>query len=109
MGDASVGMVGMDIETAVRTRSGIVTVVLNNGVMTGYEAHIPQATERHGAKALGGDYAAIGAALGANAERIARPEDIRAALERAMRESASGRPSVLEIITREETRIPTYW
>jgi acetolactate synthase-1/2/3 large subunit len=109
MGDASVGMVGMDLETAVRTGTGIITVVLNNGVMTGYEAHMPLASERHGAKALGGDYAAVGAALGAHAERIVAPAEIRPALERALREAASERPTLLEIITREEARIPTYW
>jgi uncharacterized protein len=109
MGDAAVGMVGMDIETAVRTGTGIVTVVLNNGVMTGYEAHMPLASVRHGAKELGGDYAAVGAALGAHAERITEPAEIRPALERALHEAGSGRPAVLEILTREETRIPTYW
>jgi acetolactate synthase-1/2/3 large subunit len=109
MGDASVGMVGMDIETAARTGIGIVTVVLNNGVMTGYEAHMPLASARHRAKELGGEYAAIGAALGAYAERVSEPAEIRPSLERAVREAASGRPAVLEILTREETRIPTYW
>jgi thiamine pyrophosphate-dependent acetolactate synthase large subunit-like protein len=109
MGDAAVGMVGMDIETAVRTGIGIVTVVLNNGVMTGYEAHMPLASERHGAKELGGEYAAIGAALGAHAQRVSEPAAVRPALERAVNEAASGRPSVLEILTREETRIPTFW
>jgi uncharacterized protein len=109
MGDASIGMVGMDVETAVRSRTGIVTVVLNNGVMTGYEAHMPLASERYGAKALGGDYAAVATALGAHAARISTPGEIRPALERAVDEAASGRPSVLEILTREETRIPTYW
>jgi acetolactate synthase-1/2/3 large subunit len=33
MGDASIGMVGMDIETAARNRIGILTIVFNNGVM----------------------------------------------------------------------------
>jgi len=114
MGDAAIGMVGMDLETAVRAGAGIITVVLNNGVMSdgvmsGYEAHLPLASERHGAKLLGGDYAAVGAALGAHAERITRPQEIRPALERALSEADSGRPSLLEIVTREETRISTYW
>jgi thiamine pyrophosphate-dependent acetolactate synthase large subunit-like protein len=109
MGDASIGMVGMDIETAVRAEIGIITVVLNNGVMSGYEAHIPVASERYGAKQLGGDYAGVAAALGAHAVRVTRPDEIRPELERALAESRSGRPSVLEILTREETRIPTYW
>ncbi len=33
MGDAAIGMTGMDIETAARNRIGILTVVFNNGVM----------------------------------------------------------------------------
>jgi len=109
MGDGSIGMVGMDLETAVRAGAGVITVVLNNGVMSGYEAHMPLASERHGAKRLGGDYAAVGAALGAHAARIVRPQEIRPALEHALSEADSGRPSLLEIVTREETRISTYW
>jgi acetolactate synthase-1/2/3 large subunit len=38
----------------------------------------------------------VAEALGAYAERIERPEDIRPALERAF---ASGRPAVLSVIT----------
>ena len=33
MGDAAIGMTGMDIETAARNRIAILTVVFNNGVM----------------------------------------------------------------------------
>ncbi|MHA1108416.1 MAG: thiamine pyrophosphate-requiring protein, partial [Alphaproteobacteria bacterium] len=33
MGDAAIGMVGMDLETAVRARLGILTIVFNNGIM----------------------------------------------------------------------------
>ena len=38
MGDAAFGMVGMDFETAVRSRLPILTIVLNNGLMGGYTA-----------------------------------------------------------------------
>jgi acetolactate synthase-1/2/3 large subunit len=109
MGDASFGMVGMDLETAVRSGIGILTIVLNNGAMTGYEAHIPLASERHGAKLLGGDYATVARGLGAHAQRVERPEGIVPAVRSAIAETAAGRPSLLEVVTREETRIPTYW
>ena len=33
MGDSAIGMVGMDIETAVRNKIGIITVIFNNGIM----------------------------------------------------------------------------
>ena len=33
MGDSAIGMVAMDIETAVRNKIGIVTVIFNNGIM----------------------------------------------------------------------------
>ena len=41
MGDAAFGMAGLDIETASRSDIPILTVVLNNGVMTHYYDHMP--------------------------------------------------------------------
>jgi hypothetical protein len=46
MGDAAFGMTGLDIETAVRAEVPILTVVLNNGVMTNYDSYMPEATAR---------------------------------------------------------------
>ena len=43
MGDAAFGMVGMDFETAVRSRLPILTIVLNNGLMGGYTEWMPEA------------------------------------------------------------------
>ncbi len=43
MGDASFGMAGMDVETGVRSEIPIMTVVLNNGVMTNYSNYMPLA------------------------------------------------------------------
>ena len=73
MGDAAFGMAGMDIETAVRVRAGILTVVLNNGVMMAYDEKMPQAVRDFGIHRLGGDYAAVAAGLGAHSERVADP------------------------------------
>jgi acetolactate synthase-1/2/3 large subunit len=102
MGDAAFGMVGMDLETAVRSRIPILTIVLNNGLMGGYTDYMPEAVARYDAHRLGGDYRGIGTALGAYAERVEQPGELRAALERCIACVDSGRPALLEAITHEE-------
>ncbi|MDP9259979.1 MAG: thiamine pyrophosphate-requiring protein, partial [Actinomycetota bacterium] len=64
MGDAAFGMVGMDFETAVRSRLPILTIVLNNGLMGGYTQWMPDAVSRYGADRLTGRYADVATALG---------------------------------------------
>jgi acetolactate synthase-1/2/3 large subunit len=102
MGDAAFGMVGLDLETAVRCRIPIMTVVLNNGLMGGYAEYMPDAVERYAAHRLGGDYSGVARSLGAHAERVEHPDDLRAALERCISCVEEGRPSLLEAITHEE-------
>jgi acetolactate synthase-1/2/3 large subunit len=70
MGDAAVGMAGMDFETASRSHIPILTVILNNGVMTHYNEHMPYATETWGSNKLGGHYARVAEGLGAICARI---------------------------------------
>jgi thiamine pyrophosphate-dependent acetolactate synthase large subunit-like protein len=106
MGDAAFGMVGMDVETAVRERIPIVTVLLNNSAMGNYEVNIPRAVARYGTKRLSGQYAAVAAGLGAHAQRVERPADIRPALQRALAAAGEGRPALVECITREEPDMP---
>ena len=43
LGDTALGMCGMDLETAARERIPILTVLVNNGLMGGYDRHIPLA------------------------------------------------------------------
>jgi acetolactate synthase I/II/III large subunit len=102
MGDAAFGMVGMDVETAVRCRIPILTIILNNGLMGGYTEYMPDAVRAYDANLLGGDYAGVARALGAHAERVDSPPALRPALERCMRAVDDGRPAVLEAITHEE-------
>jgi acetolactate synthase-1/2/3 large subunit len=113
MGDAAFGMVGMDVETAVRERIGVLTILLNNSAMGGYSRVMPVATERYGVSRLSGDYTSVASGLGAHAERIARCADIAPAIARASTITMDGRPAVLEFITREEPVLsrfftPTY-
>jgi thiamine pyrophosphate-dependent acetolactate synthase large subunit-like protein len=113
MGDAAFGMVGMDVETAVRERIGVLTILLNNSAMGGYSRVMPVATERYGVTRLSGDYTRVAGGLGAHAERVTRCADIAPAIARASAITMEGRPAVLEFITREEPVLsrfftPTY-
>jgi len=102
MGDAAVGMAGMDLETAARAKIGILTIVLNNSALGNYEKLMPVATERYGLKYLSGNYAQVAAGLGVDSEQVREPAEIVPALERAREIVATGRPALLEMITREE-------
>ena len=103
MGDAAFGMVGLDVETAVRSGIPITTVVMNNSTMAIYpDSRIPTAVERYNIKELSGDFYQVGLALGAYAEQIHTPDEIKPAMQRAMEANANGRPALLEFITKEE-------
>lgn len=107
MGDAAFGMVGMDVETAVREQIPILTLILNNSAMGNYERHIPRACERYGTKLLSGNYSQVARGLGAHSERIETPAEIVPALQRAIGITRDGKPAVLEFITREESEMAT--
>jgi acetolactate synthase-1/2/3 large subunit len=109
MGDAAFGMAGMDVETASRERIGVLTIILNNSALGGYEKAMPVATERYGTKFLTGSYAQVAAGLGAHSERVERPDDLPAALARARAATEGDRPAVVEVITREEPVFSKYW
>ena len=109
MGDVAVGMAGTDFETAAREKLGIITVIVNNGAMGGYEKNIPVAVERYGSKYVTGEYARMAESLGAYAEKITDPGEVGPAIERAKEISATGQPCVLEIITREEPVFSQYY
>jgi thiamine pyrophosphate-dependent acetolactate synthase large subunit-like protein len=105
MGEAAFGMVGLDIETAVRCGLPILTIVLRNGLMGGYGSYMPVATKRYRANLLSGEYAPIGKALGCYAECIQKPSDLNVALQRCIKQTESGRVALLEVVTREEPRL----
>jgi thiamine pyrophosphate-dependent acetolactate synthase large subunit-like protein len=108
MGDASVGMTGLDLETAVRERIPILTLVLNNSKFGGYEKMLPIATERYGIDHVDGDYTGVAKALGFYAERVEKPVDILPALERGLGMVAKGQPALIEFITRVDTDFSLY-
>ncbi|MCH8107531.1 MAG: hypothetical protein IIB30_04135, partial [Chloroflexi bacterium] len=108
MGDAAIGMAGMDIETAVRYQIPILTIVFNNHVLSGYSRNYPVATERFGFTNLYGEYAKLADTLGAYSERVEEPGEILPSIQRAQEAMATGRPALLEFMTKEENNLSRY-
>ena len=101
MGDAAIGMVGMDIETAVRNKIGILTIVFNNQIMAIERGHQPYSAESHDSLAHTGDYAKVAAGLGAWSTRVTTPDEFLPALEKAVEVTKTGRPALLDCICKE--------
>lgn len=103
MGDLAFGMAGMDVETAVRERIPIMTLVLNNFCLGGYgKGAMPIASKQYGTNKLSGHYAKVAEGLGAYSERVECPQEVVPAIQRGVRATKEGRPVLLEMITKEE-------
>ena len=90
-GDGSMGINAMEIDTAVRHKLQVVTVVSNNA---GWLARTPDF--RKPGRELGfTSFDGMAKALGAYGERVEDPDEIRPALERAFE---SGLPAVINVI-----------
>ena len=108
LGDAGIGMAGVDAETAVREKIPILSIVLNNSRFGGYERMMPTATKLYNIDRVGGDYAKVYEGLGFHAERIEQPGDIIPAIKRAQGLVATGTSVFLEVITRVDTDFSLY-
>jgi acetolactate synthase-1/2/3 large subunit len=101
MGDAAIGMVGMDFETAVRNNLGILTIVFNNGAMAIERDSMPIAIEKFGSVYVGGDYRGVAESLGGWAVRVEKPEQILPSLRQAIEITKTGKPALVEFIVKE--------
>jgi len=101
MGDAAIGMTGMDIETAARNRIAILTVVFNNGVMAAERDVLKISTKKYGALTVSGNYAKVAEGLNVDAARVDRPGDIVPALKDAVAVTETGVPFLLEFVVKE--------
>ena len=96
-GDGGFGLTGFDVESYVRFKLPIVSVLGNNGAWN----QTTQGVMRRGGKALGTflsqetNYAKIMEGMGGYGERVTDPEQIRPALERAF---GSGKPALLDVV-----------
>jgi acetolactate synthase-1/2/3 large subunit len=101
MGDAAIGMTGMDIETAARNHIAILTVVFNNGVMAAERDVLELSTKKYGALTVGGNYAKVAEGLNVAATRVEKPADIVPAIKEAIAVTQSGAPFLLEIVAKQ--------
>ena len=103
MGDMAFSTVGLDIETAVRCNIPILTIVINNSVMSIYsDSRFPVALEKYGVKRLSGNFSDVAKALGAYTERVTEPQDIIPAIKRGIAAVESGKATLLEFVTCDE-------
>ena len=108
MGDAAIGMVGMDIETAVRNKIGILSIVFNNGVMAIERKSMPFAAERYGTLDQGGNYRDVAKALGGWGVRVEKPDEFIPALKQAIEVTKTGQPAMIECLTKEGYDFSVY-
>ena len=108
MGDASIGMVGMDLETAARNRIGTLTIVFNNGVMAGEQNGMEAAVQRYHAADLGGNYSEVARALGLWSKRIVDADEFVPALKQAIEATQSNQPALIECVAKQNFRYSRY-
>ena len=99
---------GMDVETAVRERIPILSILLNNFSMAIELKVMPVSTEKYRSTDISGDYAAMARAFGAHGERVTEPGEIVPAIERGIRATREGHPALLEFITDKEVSVSKF-
>ena len=97
-----------ELETAVRERIPILSILLNNFSMA-IELHImQQSTEKYRSTDISGDYAAMARAFGGYGERVTDPAEIIPAIHRGIEQTKNGVPALLEFITSKEVSISSF-
>jgi acetolactate synthase I/II/III large subunit len=98
LGDGAFGFAGMEFDTLVRHGVPVVAVMGNNGIW-GLEKHPMEFLYGYSVAAdLQPElrYDRVVEALGGHGELVARPDELRPALERAL---ASGKPALVNVLT----------
>ena len=104
MGDGAFGMSGLDIETAVREKAPITTIVLNNGGMATYPGGMLTARDRYGMTKMTGDYAKVAEGLGAVGIVVRQPGEMVPALRRAQQLNTEGKTVLIDVHSNMESR-----
>ena len=107
-GDAAIGFTGTDLETAVRERIPILSILFNNFCMAAELQFFPTATERHRVTDISGNYAEMARSLGCYGERIEKADEIVPALKRGIQKTREGVPVLLEFMTLQETDMSVF-
>jgi acetolactate synthase-1/2/3 large subunit len=108
MGDAAIGMTGMDIETAARNKIAILTVVFNNGVMGAERDVLKISDEKYGSMTVSGNYTKVAEGLNVAARRVEKPGDIVGGIKEAVSVTESGAPYLLEFVVKEGRDFSRY-
>ena len=101
-GDAAIGFTGMDLETAVRERIPILSILFNNFSMAIELPFMEYSTEKFRTTDISGNYSEMAKSFGAYGERVEIPDDIVPAIERGIQKTREGVPALLEFITAKE-------
>lgn len=101
-GDGSLGINFMELDTAVRHRIPVITVVSLNGGWTS-DPHKVKAGRELGLTR----YHDMATALGCHASYVEQPEDIRPALERAREAARDGIPALINVVTDPDAQATT--
>jgi acetolactate synthase-1/2/3 large subunit len=100
-GDGSFGLNAMEVDTAVRHNLAVLCVISNNGGWTA-------ADRTKAGRDLGFTrYDLMAEALGCYGEHVEEPDQLRPALERAIKATEEGRPAVVNVITDPAARAQT--
>ena len=112
IGDASFGMTGMEVETAVRMSIPTLTIIVNNGGTGGGMMNMDKPTGPPPSMAeLGGNFSIVARGLGAYSERIEQPSDLIPAYRRAIRATEEGQAAVVEVMIKPMAtpELPDDW
>jgi acetolactate synthase-1/2/3 large subunit len=112
LGDASFGMTGMELETAVRMGLPTLTILINNGGIGGgvMGMNRPAGTPPEVAK-LGGNFSLVAQGLGAYSERVEQPGELIPAYRRAIRATEDGQAALVEVMIKpmRTPELPDDW
>jgi len=101
MGDAAIGMTGMDLETAARNGIATLTIVFNNSVMAAERHVMETSTAKFNAIDVGGNYTKLAESLNVSAIRVDKIASITGAIRDAVAHTKTGKPFLLEFIVKE--------
>lgn len=107
-GDAAIGFTGLELETCVRERLPILSILFNNSYMAMETNAMGLSQRKYNTMEISGDYTAMAKSLGLYAEKITDPADIAGAIRRGIEQTEAGRPVLLEFITSRELRVSTH-
>ena len=101
--DTGLGFTGMDVETAVRERIPVPSILPNTVSMAMDLPMMPRSTEKSRATDISRDLAAFARAIGGHGERITDPAETVPAIRRGIAATEAGQPALPEFITAKET------